>query len=303
MSRVTARTRYGDRVAVVTVTYTSGEVLERFLDTLVKASSREVTVVLADNGSADGAPQRAARERENVRVLPTGGNLGYGTAANRGVAELDSSYGWVVIANPDLEWEPGSLDLLLEAAERWPQGGAFGPLIREADGSIYPSARSLPSLIRGAGHAVFADIWPNNPWTRAYLQTGREPRERAAGWLSGSCLLLRRQAFEDVDGFDERYFMYFEDVDLGERLGRAGWLNVYVPSAQVMHIHGHATSRETAAMLAAHHDSAYRYLAGRYSRPWSKPLLWLLRLGLALRLRVAMRKRTGHRAADQPSSR
>ena len=293
MSRVTAAsTRYGDRVAVVTVTYTSGDVLERFLDTLVKASSREVTVVLADNGSSDGAPQRAARERENVRVLPTGGNLGYGTAANRGVAELDDSFGWVVIANPDLEWEPGSLDELLAAAERWPQGGAFGPLIREADGSIYPSARSLPSLVRGAGHAIFADIWPNNPWTKAYLQTTSQPRERTAGWLSGSCLLLRRQAFEDVEGFDERFFMYFEDVDLGERLTRRGWLNVYVPSAQVMHIQGHATSRETEAMLIAHHDSAYRYLANRYSHPLLRPMLWLLRLGLAVRLRIALRKRT-----------
>ena len=134
-----------------------------------------------------------------------------------------------------------------------------GPLIREADGSIYPSARSLPSLIRGAGHAVFADIWPNNPWTRAYLQTGREPRERAAGWLSGSCLLLRRAAWESVDGFDPRYAAGADDVDLGDRLARAGWLSVHVPSAEVVLTSG-ATGPGTAAGWR-------RYLADRHPAP------------------------------------
>lgn len=292
MTAVSTRPAFGDELAVVTVTYTSGEMLERFLDTLEKATTREITVIVADNESADGAPERAASERPNVRLLRTGGNLGYGTAANRGVSELDDSIGWVVITNPDLEWEADALDTLLEAAERWPRAGSFGPLIKEPDGTVYPSARALPSLGRGIGHAVFADVWPGNPWTAAYLQSTGEPVERTAGWLSGSCLLVRREAFVAVGGFDERYFMYFEDVDLGDRLGQAGWQNVYVPTAAVMHVHGHATSRETAKMLAAHHESAYRYLAGRYSNPLVRPLLWLLRLGLALRLRVATRART-----------
>ena len=77
---------YGDALAVVTVTYSPGETLTRFLDTLEKATERDVQVVLADNGSVDGAPERAAAERDNVRFVPTGGNLGYGGGANAGVA-------------------------------------------------------------------------------------------------------------------------------------------------------------------------------------------------------------------------
>ncbi|WP_106181596.1 glycosyltransferase family 2 protein [Prauserella shujinwangii] len=280
---------YGDRLAVVTVTYSPGETLERFLDTLTKATTRDVHVVLADNGSTDGAPEKAA-EREHVHLLRTGENLGYGAGANRGVAELDDSYGWVVIANPDLEWEPGSLDELLAVAERWPRGGAFGPLIREPDGTVYPSARLLPSLGRGIGHALFGKVWPGNPWTRAYRQERGEPVERTAGWLSGSCQLLRREAFDSVGGFDPRYFMYFEDVDLGDRLARAGWLNVYAPSAAVMHLGGQATSRASARMLAAHHESAYRYLADRHRGPAWRPLLLAIRLGLAIRLRLETRR-------------
>jgi N-acetylglucosaminyl-diphospho-decaprenol L-rhamnosyltransferase len=285
---VTEHSRYGDELGVVTVTYFSGDTLERFLDTLEKATEREVQVVVADTVSTDGAPQKAAR-RENVHLLEIGENVGYGTSGNRGVAELDDRYGWIVIANPDLEWEPGSLDALLDAAKRWPRGGAFGPLIHELDGTVYPSARLLPSFGRGIGHAAFGKVWPGNPWTRQYRQETGTPVERVAEWLSGSCLLLRREAFESVGGFDSRYFMYFEDVDLGDRLGTAGWLNVYVPSAGVMHLGGHSTSQASAKMLKAHHDSAYRYLADRHQGLAWKPVLAAVKLGLALRLKLETR--------------
>jgi N-acetylglucosaminyl-diphospho-decaprenol L-rhamnosyltransferase len=281
---------YGSELAVVIVTYSPGETLDRCLDTLAKAITRPVRVVLADNGSTDGAPERAAETRENVTLLRTGGNLGYGTAANRGVASLDESYGWIVVANPDLEWGDGSLDTMLDAAARWPRAGSVGPLIKEVSGVVYPSARLVPSLGRGIGHAVVGRVWRGNPWTRAYKQSDTSVTEREAGWLSGSCLLMRRAAFDSVDGFDPRYFMYFEDVDLGDRLGRAGWQNVYVPSAEVVHIQGHSTARSSDAMLAAHHASAYRYIADRH-RGWRwAPVRAAVRAGLALRLKLETRK-------------
>jgi len=287
---VTASTAsYGDELAVVTVTYSPGEVLDTFLDTLAEATKRSPRVVLADNGSVDGAPERAAASREGVELLHTGGNLGYGTAANRAVAVLPPEFGWVVVANPDIEWTPGSLDTLLDAGDRWPRAGSLGPLIREPDGTVYPSARLLPSLGRGIGHALLGRLWPGNPWTRSYRQSSASLVERPAGWLSGSCLLVRRSAFETIRGFDERYFMYFEDVDLGERLGRAGWQNVFVPTAEVVHLGGHATARASERMLAEHHRSTYRYLAGRYRGPWLTPLRLTLRLGLAARLWLAVR--------------
>lgn len=288
---MTEPTRYGDDLAVVTVTYSPGDTLANFLDTLAKATSRSVRVVLADNGSTDGVPERAAAERDGVAFVPTGGNLGYGAAANRGVAELPSDVGWIVVANPDIEWGAGSLDTLLAAADRWPRGGAFGPLIKETNGDVYPSARLLPSLGRGLGHAVFCKIWPSNPWTREYRQETAALTERTAGWLSGSCLLMRREAFDSVDGFDPRYFMYFEDVDLGDRIGRAGWLNVYVPEAEVVHIGGHATARSSDRMLAAHHSSAYRYLADRHPGPLWRPVLMAAQAGLGLRLKLVTRRR------------
>jgi N-acetylglucosaminyl-diphospho-decaprenol L-rhamnosyltransferase len=162
-------------------------------------------------------------------------------------------------------------------------------MIKEPSGAVYPSARLLPSIGRGAGHAVLGKVWANNPWTRSYRQSEAAITERPAGWLSGSCLLLRREAFDSVDGFDPRYFMYFEDVDLGDRLRRKGWLNVYVPTAEVMHIGGHSTSKASKRMLLEHHRSAYRYLADRHRGPAWAPLRVVLRAALAVRARIETR--------------
>lgn len=278
--------RDSEAVALVAVTYSSGESLRGFLETLATATERPLDVVLADNGSTDGS-LHAAADWAGVRVVETGGNVGYGGAANVGVRQTTAEF--VVVANPDIEWEPGSLDQLLAAAQRWPKGAAFGPLIHTPEGAIYPSARLLPSLGRGIGHALFGWWWPSNPWTAAYRVENEAPVERTAGWLSGSCLLLRRDAFDEVGGFDPGYFMYFEDLDLGARLLAAGWYNVYVPSAVVSHAGGHATSRDPARMAAEHHRSAWRYVSRRYAGWRWLPVRAVLRVGLAMRSAIAKR--------------
>lgn len=277
-------------LSVVAVTYSPGTHLDRFLSSLTVATDRPLTVVLADNGSTDGAPEEAVTRYPGTRLLRTGGNLGYGTAVNRAVATLPADDEFVLVANPDVTWGPGSIDALLEAANRWPRAGALGPLIREPDGAVYPSARHLPSLIRGGMHAVVGFVWKANPWTKAYRQEHLEPSERPVGWLSGSCLLIRRAAFDRVGGFDERYFMYMEDVDLGDRLARNGWLNVYVPGAEILHEKGHSTGRDPARNLRAHHESTYIYLSDRHSAWWQAPLRWTMKGALRVRARAAVRK-------------
>jgi len=266
-------------VSVVVVTFRPGEALRRFLETARKATSEPYEVLVVDNGPADGASDAVAAEFAEAQVLRPGGNVGYGRGANFGARAAVAD--WLVVANDDLAWQPGSLDTLLGAVTRWPDAGALGPAILTPDGSLYPSARALPSLGRGIGHAVCGWWWPSNPWTRAYRQERGAPVERSVGWLSGSCLLLRRAAFEAVGGFDPSYFMYFEDLDLCERIGKAGWRNIYVPDAVIAHIGGLSTERHRAAMVREHHRSAYRYLSRRYAGPAWLPLRLALRVGLA----------------------
>ena len=302
----------GAALRVVTVTFSPGSSLEGFLTSLASATTRRVEVVLADNGSTDGVPEDAAARHEHVRLLRTGGNVGYGAAANAALADL--STGYALVANPDLQFEPGSVDALLEAAGRWPRAATLGPAIRTPEGELYPSARDLPRLSTGAGHALLGWLWPGNPWTARYRREREAPRERPAGWLSGSCLLVDLEAFWSVGGFDPGYFMYFEDVDLAERLGRRGWLHVYVPSAMVVHEGGHATRRDPHRMQRVHHTSAYRYLAGRHPGVRRMPLRWLLRAGLGGRMLLAyvsgrvaagarfQRRASAARAAARPAA-
>lgn len=273
-------------VRVVVVTYSPGDVLLTFLDTLREASQAPVEVVLADNGSDDGSPERAALAHP-VQVLHTGSNLGYGAAANLGAAGAEGQ--WLVVANPDVVWDPDALDELLRAGARWPQAGCLGPAIRTPDGALYPSARAFPSLGRGVGHALLGWAWPSNRWTRSYRAETGEPQEGTTGWLSGSLMLLRREAFEAVGGFDASYFMYCEDMDLCHRLAGAGWSSIYVPSAVVTHHGGHATQRVPDRMLREHHRSLFRYLSRQYSGPRCAPLRAVLGLGLLVRYLLARR--------------
>jgi N-acetylglucosaminyl-diphospho-decaprenol L-rhamnosyltransferase len=293
----------GAPLRVVAVTYSPGPSLEGFVVSLRAATTRPVEVVLADNGSTDGVPERIAARHPHVRVLPTGGNIGYGAAVNAALADLREGY--ALVANPDVQFRPGAVDELLAVAARWPRAATIGPAIRTPAGELYPSARDLPRLSTGAGHALLGWVWPANPWTARYRRERETPRERTAGWLSGSCFLVDVAAFWSVGGFDPGYFMYFEDVDLAERLGRAGYLHVYAPSAVVVHEGGHATRREPHRMQRVHHTSALRYLSRQYPGPRNAPLRVALRAGLGARMlvsyvsgRVAAGARFQRRAGD-----
>lgn len=289
-------------IGLVTVAFSPGDTLASLLDSVPTATERRVVVVVSDNGSPDGSVELAGR-RPGVVVVRNASNLGYGAAINAGVAALPSEADPVLIVNPDVELGSGAVDALLRGLDRHPDAGAVGPLISTEAGIVYPSARRLPSIGAGVGHAALGWCWPNNPWTRQYRQDHDAPQERVAGWLSGSCLLVRRRAFAAVGGFDPGFFMYFEDVDLGRRLGRIGWSSYYIPDAMVLHHGGHTTRRHRSEMVRAHHQSAYRYLAERYDAAWQAPLRWALRAGLAARTAMAVRSERVAAGADLPDRR
>ncbi|QJU54432.1 glycosyltransferase family 2 protein [Herbiconiux sp. KACC 21604] len=277
-------------LAVVTVSYASESVLPGFLGSIEQATAAHPLVVVADNkpGAVGPSPAASLAEQHGATYVPLPANPGYGGGMNAAVAALPASVEWVLISNPDIVLHPGALDLLVATGASAADIGSVGPQVL-TDGVTYPSARSVPSLRNGIGHALFARVWPENPWTKRYHAGSPEAGAADVGWLSGSCLLVRRTAFEQLGGFDESYFMYFEDVDLGYRLGKAGWRNRYEPAAVVEHSGGHSTVNESAVMIAAHHKSAYRFLSQKYRGPLLFPLRLALRAGLAVRTRLETR--------------
>ena len=277
------------RVGIVTVSYHSGRVLPGFLDSVPGSAAVAPTVIVVDNLHEDEIEGMALDA--GARYLSTGSNLGYGGAMNAGVAALDDDIEWVLLSNPDVELGPGVIDGLVAVALEDDAIAAVGPAVLNADGSVYPSARSVPSLRTGVGHALFANLWINNPWSAAYKNDSAEHVERRdAGWLSGSCLLVRRSAFAAIGGFDDGFFMYFEDVDLGFRFGKNGQRNVYEPAVSVIHTGAHSTTSSSDRMVVAHHASARRFLSKKYPGAVLWPVRVTLTIGLALRSWVVRRR-------------
>lgn len=297
-------------IAIVTVTYSPGKYLWDFVNSVPAATQRGGHVVIVDNGSKDGSPEAvaAAEHPMPVELIYSGGNVGYGAGMNIGwkalrdkreSGEIDRDY--LMIVNPDVVFTEGSIDRMIEAMERHPRAGAVGPLIRETDGSVYPSARAIPELGSGIGHALLGPVWKGNPWTKRYLDDKDMANERKSGWLSGSCLLVRWDAFESVNGFDDRYFMYMEDVDLGDRMGKAGWLNIFTPTAEIAHAQGHSASKHPEITLKAHHDSAYRFQADRLTGWKYAPVRAALKVGLTARRVIAVKLAQRALAKEQAS--
>jgi len=271
------------RVAIVTVSFGSSDVLSGFLASVAQSSTSTPAVVVADNKPDGDAVVAGLAAEHAVTYLPLGANLGYGGAVNAAVDTLPDSVDWVLVSNPDVSLGAGALDALVATGDSDPRIGSVGPAVLTAEGDVYPSARSVPSLRTGVGHALFVNLWSANPWTRSYRNDTETPVEqRDAGWLSGSCVLVRRTAFTELGGFDTGFFMYFEDVDLGYRLGKLGYRNVYDPSARVVHTGAHSTTSDSARMIAAHHTSARRFLNKKYAA-W---YLWPIRVSLTIGLRV-----------------
>lgn len=279
-------------VGVVTITFSPGQTLDDFIGSLRGESFPPQPIVVVDNGSTDGAPERAAAAYDHVALVRSPGNVGYGAAANLGVASLPADIEWVLICNPDTQVTPGAVETLLEAAHQHPEAAVLGPRIVEPDGSVYPSARALPAIRTGIGHAVFSGVWPTNPWTKRYQQrdVSASPEAAPVGWLSGAFLLARRADFESLGGFDDDFFMYFEDVDLGRRVALAGRVNLFVPDAVVVHIGGASTDKVADVMVRAHHDSAYRYIAKTHPGALWAPVRLAVRAGLRIRSGSIVRK-------------
>ena len=222
-------------------------------------------VIVADNASADGSREALARSDPAARVLDTGGNLGYGRAANRGVAAAEGDL--LLVCNSDVTVEPGAVKAMAAALDADPRAAVVAPKVENLDGTLYPSPRTFPDLGVAAGHAFLGRVAPANRFTRRYRMLDWDHDHLVeADWVSGSCFVARRSAWDKLGGFDEAYFMYAEDVDLCWRAHRAGWKVLFEPAARVVHVQGASSDLHPYRMIVAHHRSLLRFYRRTASR-------------------------------------
>jgi N-acetylglucosaminyl-diphospho-decaprenol L-rhamnosyltransferase len=246
-------------LAIVIVAYNSGELLRRCLTALGPAA----VVVVVDNGSQEGETASICGAFPNVRLIERSRNDGFATAANAGIEATRAP--WVLLLNPDAWPLEDSTAALLACAESTHGAGAVGPLL--VDQSGHPSRSTIRPPLDPAALALWAAL-PKRV-TRVYglwrRTTGRGAPDhvRASEFLQGSVLLLRREAFDAVGGFDEAFFMYGEDADLCERLRAAGWTLELCPDATFVHVGGGSSSGQGAHLRIELLRSWLRLIAKR----------------------------------------
>jgi N-acetylglucosaminyl-diphospho-decaprenol L-rhamnosyltransferase len=215
------------RVSLVVVNFNAGPAILDCLGSVVGRDDVESEVILVDNGSTDGSRELARNRFPELRLVELGENHGYAAASNRGLALATGE--WIGLLNPDTVVPGGALRALVEVLQANSDLGAVGPALVWPDGEPQPySHGGDPSPLYLARRAI------GRLFGRA-LHEWADGSMRRVDWVSGAALIARRAAIQQVGGLDERFFLYFEDVDLCRRLRQSGWQIAFVPSVAIVH--------------------------------------------------------------------
>ncbi len=220
------------RVAVVVVTYDALPWIEQCLDSIAG-----VETVVVDNGSSDGTVAFVRDRYPNVRVIESE-NRGLGAGWNVGLRETTSTY--ALLLNADAWLAQRALDRLVEFADSRPRAAVVGPRLLNPDGTLQPSVRGFPTVWRLATEYFFLrKLAPGSSLFNAFYAGGFDHDEvREVEVVMGACMLVRRDAVEQVGDCDEDYFLFSEETDWCFRFREAGWEVVFFPGAECTHVRG-----------------------------------------------------------------
>jgi len=252
--------------AAVLVNYNAGAELERAIRSISdELAGHAWEGVVVDNASIDGSTAAVETFAAHVRLINNSTNAGFARGVNQGVAATSAPY--VLIMNPDCRLMAGAIGALRAVLDAHPQCAIVGPRILNPDGSVQGSARGDPDMLTGLFGRTgilrrvvpFMSIARRNVVVDEAIRSGQD--SVVVDWLSGACMLARRDALAAVNGFDERFFLYWEDADLCRRLRARGYHVRYAPGATAIHRVGQSSRTARASAIRAFHESAYLYYA------------------------------------------
>jgi GT2 family glycosyltransferase len=253
-------------VSVVVVSYNTRDILRQCLTRLTaELATVNGEAIVVDNASTDNSADMVASEFPQVRLVRSEVNLGFAAGNNRGFAFARGRY--LVLLNPDAFLGGGALARALSHMERSPHVGLAGGRLQDPAGRLQPSGRLFPSLLNEAlVTSGLAARFPRSRLFGRFDRTWAEPAEAAqVDWVPGAFTIIRGRALGETGGFDERFFLYYEEVDLCRRMTQAGYEVWYWPDIVVTHIGG-ASSKTVKA-----HE---------FSSAGSQLTLWRLRSAL-----------------------
>lgn len=266
----------GPELAAILVNYNAGEELRRALQSIAdELPPGAWEGVVVDNASSDGSAALAESFAPHVSIIRNAGNVGFARAVNQGLAATRAPL--VLVMNPDCRLVAGAFAALREELLREPGCALVGPRILNPDGSLQGSARGDPDMLTGlfGRRALLSRLLPRSRMSRRNVVSQDAVRSGlpsvVVDWVSGACVLARRASLEQVRGFDERYFLYWEDADLCRRLRARGSHIRYVPGAAAVHRVGHSSRTAEAAAIRAFHRSAFLYYSTHVAPRWWNP--------------------------------
>jgi GT2 family glycosyltransferase len=269
-------------VAVLIVNFRGYGDLDRCLESLGPYLRPRDQVIVADNESDPRQLEAVVARYPWITAIPSVENLGFARAINLAARQTEAEFLWLL--NPDTIVEGPALRVMEDWLSGHPGTAVVGPHVLNRDGSTQPSARAFPgvSTILGGRSSWLTRHLPNNWWSRRNLLGLDATDPVDVDWISGSCLMTRRETFERLGGLDELFFIYCEDVDYCKRIAAAGDRCTYLPSVMVRHFGGGSAKYNLPRAIRAFHESAFRYY-WKYSGVLGRLCAPFVRVGLYAR--------------------
>lgn len=248
------------------------QLLDMCLSSIYK-NTKEISfeIVVIDNVSSDGSVEMVREKYPKVKIIENKLPLGFSENHNQVLKRFSSRY--VVILNDDTILLNDAFDKMVKFMDMHNDVGILGCKIFSRDMSLQFSARKFPSLdikILAAGmfHNTFLGrFFPNNQFTKEYLLLTWEHNDtREVDWVSGCCMMIRKETIDEIGVLDEQFFMFVEDVDFCFRAKKNNWLVFYLHTAEILHFGGQSTSRKPVKMIIEHHKSMYKFYKKHYLR-------------------------------------
>lgn len=248
-------------LSIIIVNYKVKDLLKRCLQSIFGfQKDRKFEVIVVDNNSKDHSPEMLKRDFPQVKLIENKRNFGFSKACNQGIKESRGRY--ILLLNPDTELTPGGFNKMINFMDSKPEIGICGPKMMDQEGNLQFSCRSFPSYLTAisSSQSILHRIFPDNFLSQKYLLKEKNHSQiTEVDWVSGSCLLARKEMLEKIGLLDERFYMYVEDVDLCYRAKEAGFSVFYFPPVLVIHHIGKSTQKRKFTMLVEHHRSMYYF--------------------------------------------
>lgn len=277
------------KVSVLIVSYN----VRQFIDESIRSIKRSrfdgnLEIIVVDNNSFDGTVQSLSEKHPDITIISNSENMGFGKAVNLAAEKAQGEF--LLIINPDTIVEENTITTLVSALENNPGTGLVGPKILNPDGSLQKACkRSFPTLSVAIPKLLGLDkVFPGSKWAGRYNLTYLDPDKfHKVDAVSGSCMMISQSLFRVVDGFDPRFFMYGEDIDLCQKVHEKGLHVAYVPETSILHFQGESVKSAPFDSIAAFYNAMILFSEKHYSRSQNWVTRVLIRTGIRIRQLLA----------------